>query len=33
MNRNGPVILIEDDMDDQEILMDVFKKLQVKIIE
>src|SRR6478609_6429345 len=28
MNRNGPVILIEDDMDDQEILMDVFKKLQ-----
>lgn len=27
MNRNGPVIVIEDDSDDQEILRRVFKKL------
>lgn len=27
MNRNGPVIIIEDDADDQEMLVDVFKKL------
>ena len=27
MNKNGPVIVIEDDIDDQEILTDVFKKL------
>lgn len=27
MNRNGPVIIIEDDADDQEILLDVFQKL------
>ena len=27
MNRSGPVIIIEDDADDQEILKDVFQKL------
>lgn len=27
MNRNGPVIIIEDDMDDQMILTEVFAKL------
>ena len=27
MNKNGPVIVIEDDVDDREILKDVFKKL------
>lgn len=27
MNKNGPVIIIEDDADDQEILMEVFQKL------
>ena len=27
MSKNGPVIIIEDDEDDQEILKDVFKKL------
>jgi CheY-like chemotaxis protein len=27
MNSNGPVIIIEDDADDQEILEDIFKKL------
>ncbi|MDB5193054.1 MAG: response regulator [Segetibacter sp.] len=27
MNSNGPVIIIEDDIDDQEILTDVFDKL------
>ena len=27
MNRNGPVIIIEDDADDQEILLEVFQKL------
>jgi CheY-like chemotaxis protein len=27
MNKNGPIIIIEDDQDDQEILTDVFKKL------
>ncbi|HZV70870.1 MAG TPA: response regulator [Saprospiraceae bacterium] len=27
MNKNGPIIIIEDDMDDQEILADVFKDL------
>ncbi len=27
MNKNGPVIIIEDDADDQEILTEVFKKL------
>jgi CheY-like chemotaxis protein len=27
MNRNGPVIIIEDDLDDQEILSQIFKQL------
>ena len=27
MNKNGPVIIIEDDVDDREMLKDVFKKL------
>lgn len=27
MNKNGPVIIIEDDVDDQELLMQTFKKL------
>ncbi|MGZ5135729.1 MAG: response regulator [Flavitalea sp.] len=27
MNRNGPVVIIEDDADDQEILLEVFQKL------
>jgi CheY-like chemotaxis protein len=27
MNRNGPIVIIEDDSDDQEMLTDVFKKL------
>jgi CheY-like chemotaxis protein len=27
MNKNGPVIIIEDDIDDQEILTEIFQKL------
>lgn len=27
MNKDGPIIVIEDDADDQEILVDIFKKL------
>jgi CheY-like chemotaxis protein len=27
MNKNGPIIVIEDDIDDQELLTDIFKKL------
>ena len=27
MNKNGPVIIIEDDADDQEILIEIFHKL------
>ncbi len=27
MNKNGPIIIIEDDKDDQDILKDIFKKL------
>ncbi len=27
MNKNGPVIIIEDDLDDQEILKEIFQKL------
>lgn len=30
MNKRGPIILIEDDADDQEILSDVFKTLDYK---
>jgi len=28
MNRNGPVIIIEDDIDDQEILTEIFSRLK-----
>lgn len=27
MNKGGPIIIIEDDLDDQEVLTDVFKEL------
>jgi hypothetical protein len=27
LNKNGPIIIIEDDADDQEILTDIFKTL------
>jgi hypothetical protein len=27
MNKSGPIIIIEDDLDDQELLRDVFKEL------
>jgi len=27
MNSNGPVVIIEDDIDDQQMLQEVFKKL------
>lgn len=27
MNKNGPIIVIEDDIDDQETLVEIFKKL------
>jgi DNA-binding NtrC family response regulator len=27
MNKTGPIIIIEDDLDDQEILSDIFKEL------
>ena len=27
MNKTGPIIIIEDDLDDQEILADIFKEL------
>jgi CheY-like chemotaxis protein len=27
MNKTGPIVVIEDDLEDQEILMDVFKSL------
>ncbi len=28
MNKSGPIIVIEDDRDDQYVLMEIFKKLQ-----
>jgi DNA-binding NtrC family response regulator len=28
MNKRGPIIIIEDDIDDQDILKDIFKELQ-----
>ena len=28
MNKSGPIIIIEDDLDDQEMLRDVFKELE-----
>ncbi len=30
MNKSGPIIVIEDDLDDQEILIDIFKQLDYK---
>ena len=30
MNKYGPIIVIEDDIDDQEILADIFKELNYK---
>ena len=30
MNKGGPIIIIEDDLDDQEILTDVFQSLDCK---
>ena len=27
MNKDGPIIVIEDDVDDQEVLVEIFKKL------
>lgn len=30
MNKNGPIVVIEDDIEDQEILVDIFKKLDYK---
>lgn len=30
MNRGGPIIIIEDDLDDQEIFADVFKEIDVR---
>ena len=27
MNKNGPIIVIEDDKDDQEVLVEIFKRL------
>lgn len=30
MNKSGPIIIIEDDLDDQEFLSDVFQKLAYK---
>lgn len=27
MNKTGPIIIIEDDTDDQDILADIFKEL------
>jgi CheY-like chemotaxis protein len=28
MNKSGPIIIIEDDIDDQDVLKDIFKELQ-----
>jgi CheY-like chemotaxis protein len=30
MNKTGPIIIIEDDIDDQDILTDIFKELDYK---
>lgn len=30
MNKNGPIVVIEDDTDDQEILVDIFKNIGCK---
>ena len=29
MTKDGPIIVIEDDMDDQEIISDIFKRLEI----
>jgi|GEM_PF-6368870 len=31
MNKGGPIFIIEDDLDDQELLSDVFKSLDTKM--
>lgn len=30
MNKGGPIIIIEDDLDDQDVLSDIFKELEYK---
>lgn len=30
MNKNGPIVVIEDDLDDQEVLVEIFQKLGYK---
>ena len=30
MNKTGPIIIIEDDMDDQEVLVEIFEELDYK---
>lgn len=30
MNKGGPIIIIEDDQDDQEILTEIFQELEYK---
>ena len=30
MNKHGPIVIIEDDVDDQEILFEIFKELNYK---
>jgi len=30
MNKSGPIIIVEDDADDQEVLVDIFKELNYK---
>ena len=30
MNKHGPIVIIEDDIDDQEILFEIFKELNYK---
>lgn len=32
MNKNGPIVVIEDDEDDKEILLEIFKELNYKNI-
>jgi hypothetical protein len=27
MNKSGPIIIIEDDLDDQDVLVEIFKEL------
>lgn len=31
MNKKGPIVVIEDDLDDQEILIEIFKNLNYKM--